>query len=152
MYSTQPKSGWAIQLNFFIITELIFLCQQKAVCSCQIMTPFCLCIMNCTSKQLGSHFILKAQCGLQKIYIYIYTQQSFTEILHLFFLFFFSPLLFCSQPKRKVTSSDAIYIVLFMHPPVECLCSKKMEDLQPLVPFTFDVFKKWLKYQYVYWT
>lgn len=92
--------------------------------------------MHCTSNQLGSHFILKAQRGLQKK---VYAQYSSAEVLHLFFLFFFPP---CSQPKRKVTSSDAIYIVLFMHLTVECLCSKKTEDLQPLIPLTFDVFKK----------
>lgn len=29
-----------------------------------------------------------------------------------------------------------------MYLKVECLCSKKTEDLHPLIPFMFDVFKK----------
>jgi len=76
----------------------------------------------------------------------MYTQYSSTEVLHLFSLSFwvyvFSGIFCSSQPERKVTSSDAIYIALLIHLTVKCLYSKETEDLQPLVPFTFDVFKK----------
>lgn len=153
---------------------------HRGACSCQIVTPFDLCIMHCTSHQLGSRFVLKVPHGLRKE---MYTQYSSTEVLlsfssflsfsffpfsfffpfffflfsfYLFFslFFFLSPFFFFffhSQPKR-VASSGAVYIVLFMHLAVEHLCSKKAEDLQPLIPFTFDVSKKCLKYQYIYWT
>lgn len=151
---------------------------HRGACSCQIVTPFDLCIMHCTSHQLGSRFVLKVPHGLRKE---MYTQYSSTEVLlsfssflsfsffpfsffshfsssfflfisffHFsFFFLLFSFFFFHSQPKR-VASSGAVYIVLFMHLAVEHLCSKKAEDLQPLIPFTFDVSKKCLKYQYIY--
>lgn len=82
-----------------------------------------------------------------------YTQYSSWEVSHLvspFFLFAFSC---CSQAKRvsSLKVMVCICIVLFMHVTTKGRWFKKTEDLQPLVPFTFDVFRKWLKYQYVYW-